>query len=446
LIELSNEKPIIKEIVFILFDNGTGISYFNAGTAEKVILPKEKRMFTTAKRAMRLLSVLIIIFIGGNSVLFAESEKPEDSKADIRKKLRETVIDYLEFNDIKVSEAVKRLSEEYEIKIILKLDKKGEEPTVGLALEKRNLYQVIYFLCKSAKLRFRVEKYAVVIQRDPFPEIPETGEEIQREKERDLLTQKNTLLTEQRLEKIIFPEIEFYGDHIFTVIRYLNRYSKRNDPDEKSIIVIAGFDKETADELPGISMEYSNISMKEILLRLCQSAKLKYKTQENVVILLTSENRKGLQKNSSSSAKPQKLVLIEARIFNKPKPDSPVSEYELVSAPKIITSPGHEAALNMTREHPVGGKKYIYGFIMTMSPTLNGDDIKLKGKISLSKAPQSYKNKDVDAYMTDKKEISYEINFKEPHKPYSITFKDGDKILEIAMTAMLIDQTGIPLK
>lgn len=40
---------------------------------------------------------------------------------------------------------------------------------VDLVLEKRNLYQAIYFLCKAANLKFRVEKYAVVIAAPNIP-------------------------------------------------------------------------------------------------------------------------------------------------------------------------------------------------------------------------------------------------------------------------------------
>ncbi|MBU8902193.1 MAG: hypothetical protein KOO69_05605 [Victivallales bacterium] len=39
----------------------------------------------------------------------------------------------------------------------------GGQSVVDLVLVKRNLYQAIYFLCKAADLKFRIEKYAVVI-------------------------------------------------------------------------------------------------------------------------------------------------------------------------------------------------------------------------------------------------------------------------------------------
>ncbi|MFA6714658.1 MAG: hypothetical protein WC082_08940 [Victivallales bacterium] len=40
---------------------------------------------------------------------------------------------------------------------------------IDLVLEKKNLYQAIYFLCKAANLNFRIEKYAVVIAAPNIP-------------------------------------------------------------------------------------------------------------------------------------------------------------------------------------------------------------------------------------------------------------------------------------
>jgi general secretion pathway protein D len=91
-----------------------------------------------------------------------------------------------------------------------------------------------------------------------------------------------------RLERIVFPNIEFEDADIFSVIRFLNRLSKRCDPDKVGISVIAGFDKKTADELLKVTMSFSNIPMSEVLRYLCQNVGLKYKIEEGAVILGTS--------------------------------------------------------------------------------------------------------------------------------------------------------------
>ena len=94
--------------------------------------------------------------------------------------------------------------------------------------------------------------------------------------------------TYAKLERIIFPNIEFDDADIFSVIRFLNRLSKRCDPDKVGISVIAGFDKKTADELLKVTMSFSNIPMSEVLRYLCQNVGLKYKIEEGAVILGTS--------------------------------------------------------------------------------------------------------------------------------------------------------------
>ncbi|MBU8902194.1 MAG: hypothetical protein KOO69_05610 [Victivallales bacterium] len=94
--------------------------------------------------------------------------------------------------------------------------------------------------------------------------------------------------TYAKLERIIFPNIEFDDADIFSVIRFLNRLSKRCDPDKVGVGVHAGFDKKTANELLKVTMSFSNIPMSEVLRYLCQNVGLKYKIEEGAVILGTS--------------------------------------------------------------------------------------------------------------------------------------------------------------
>ena len=116
----------------------------------------------------------------------------------------------------------------------------------------------------------------------------------------------------QRLEKIIIPDIVFNDADIFSVIRFLNRLSKRYDPDKTGVSVIAGFDMKTNKNLPKITMKYTKVSMKEILQRLCQTAGLKYKIEKNAVILLPDPAAKPIltEKESENAALTKKLKSI----------------------------------------------------------------------------------------------------------------------------------------
>jgi hypothetical protein len=91
--------------------------------------------------------------------------------------------------------------------------------------------------------------------------------------------------TIKKLENIVFPEIKFENADIFTVIRYLNSHGKRNDPDKKGISLTAGFDTKTAYGLTKVTMKYSNISMYEILNKLCNYTGLQYEIEDGAVVI-----------------------------------------------------------------------------------------------------------------------------------------------------------------
>ena len=90
-----------------------------------------------------------------------------------------------------------------------------------------------------------------------------------------------------KMENIIFPVIEFDDADIYSVIRYLNRNSKRYDPAGEGIGIVAGFTKETAAKLPKITMSLSKMPMSEVVRYICQATGLKYKFEAGVVIIGT---------------------------------------------------------------------------------------------------------------------------------------------------------------
>ncbi|MFA7230611.1 MAG: hypothetical protein WC071_05025 [Victivallaceae bacterium] len=92
----------------------------------------------------------------------------------------------------------------------------------------------------------------------------------------------------RKMENIIFPSVEFDDADIFSVIRYLNRNSKRYDPDQEGVSIISGFTKETADKLPKVTMSFAKIPMSEVLRYLTQGVGLKYKIDENAVVIGTN--------------------------------------------------------------------------------------------------------------------------------------------------------------
>ena len=240
---------------------------------------------------------VLSIFILSSNISFAAKNANEaassKSKQELRQKLKNTVIDRLEFFDTKVSKAVKILSERFKINIILKQtpQQKENEAIIDLLLVKKNLYEAIYYLCKSAGLKFKVGKNAVIIsyKSKPFTSTSRNAQLVEVEK-------KINLRAEKKLEKIYFKNVKLTNVGIFPVIKFINRYSKRNDHENLGISVIAGFDMKTARKLPKITMKYANVSMKELLRQLCQDTGLMYKVKSGAIILLpnSTENKKVL--------------------------------------------------------------------------------------------------------------------------------------------------------
>ena len=90
-----------------------------------------------------------------------------------------------------------------------------------------------------------------------------------------------------KMETIIFPNVEFEDADIFSVIRYLNRGSKRYDPAKEGVSVVAAITKDAAEKLPKITMHLSKIPMSEVVRYVCQCSGLKFKVDEGVVIIGT---------------------------------------------------------------------------------------------------------------------------------------------------------------
>ncbi|MGE4563745.1 MAG: hypothetical protein AB7F32_02655 [Victivallaceae bacterium] len=88
-----------------------------------------------------------------------------------------------------------------------------------------------------------------------------------------------------RMERIIFPSVEFDEADVLSVIRFLNNRSKVYDPDKEGINIIAGFDKSVADQLNRVTMSFSRIPMSEVLRYLCQDVGLKYKVDDGGIFI-----------------------------------------------------------------------------------------------------------------------------------------------------------------
>ncbi len=88
-----------------------------------------------------------------------------------------------------------------------------------------------------------------------------------------------------KMEKIIFPRIEFDKQDIFTVINFLKRYSQQHDPDGEGVQIMALIPRQDADKLPQITMVFNKIPMNDVLRYVCQATGLKYRIDNGVVVI-----------------------------------------------------------------------------------------------------------------------------------------------------------------
>jgi general secretion pathway protein D len=91
--------------------------------------------------------------------------------------------------------------------------------------------------------------------------------------------------THSKLESIIFQNVEFDDADIYSVIRYLDRSAKRNDPEQNNISIIPGFDNVVAATLPRVTMSFSRIPLSEVLRYLCKLVGLRFKMEQNTVVI-----------------------------------------------------------------------------------------------------------------------------------------------------------------
>lgn len=89
----------------------------------------------------------------------------------------------------------------------------------------------------------------------------------------------------EKLQKIIFNNLEFDGASITSVITHLNNLSKEADPDRVGVSIVSNLSSSEARGVGRISLSFDHIPMAEAIRYICLQANLKYKIEENAVII-----------------------------------------------------------------------------------------------------------------------------------------------------------------
>ncbi len=89
----------------------------------------------------------------------------------------------------------------------------------------------------------------------------------------------------EKLQKIIFDNLEFDDASITSVISHLNSLSKQADPEHVGVSIVSNLTNTETAEVKRITMSFDHIPMGEAIRYICLGANLKYKIEENAVII-----------------------------------------------------------------------------------------------------------------------------------------------------------------
>lgn len=106
------------------------------------------------------------------------------------------------------------------------------------------------------------------------------GDQIVEERGPQESSQEGKAKIYEKLQSIIIPEIDFGGANVNSIVIQLKRRSKELDPEKVGVNILF-----SSDTNPEVTLQFSNIPLGEVIRYLCQYAKLKYKVEENGVLI-----------------------------------------------------------------------------------------------------------------------------------------------------------------
>ncbi len=90
-----------------------------------------------------------------------------------------------------------------------------------------------------------------------------------------------------KLQKLIFDDIEFEEATISSVISYLSARSKQVDSEGLGINLVLQMTPDEAAKVPKVNMSFERIPMSEAIRYLCQSSGLKYRVEDKAILIGT---------------------------------------------------------------------------------------------------------------------------------------------------------------
>jgi len=90
---------------------------------------------------------------------------------------------------------------------------------------------------------------------------------------------------QEKMQRIIFENLEFDDASITSVVQHLNTLSKQADSEGTGISIVSNLSNAESAEVPRITMSFDHIPMLEAIRYICQGAGLKFKIEEKAIII-----------------------------------------------------------------------------------------------------------------------------------------------------------------
>ncbi len=144
-------------------------------------------------------------------------------------------------------------------------------------------YRKIYYVAKLRRYNEAIERLSEVEWKQtegilPTEVIrpPESGPKVSDDTRSSLY---------EKMQKIIFDQVEFEDASINSVIAHLQSRSKELDPDGEGVNLILSLKSSDPEQVPRITMTFDQMPMQEVIRYLCEGTNLKYRVEENAVLI-----------------------------------------------------------------------------------------------------------------------------------------------------------------
>jgi len=262
-------------------------------------------LFRRPEKIIKTIVCVLIVFLLGVNVSFAEAEGSVNKRERLIRKLRTIHIPVIEFEDAEIFSVIRflsRLSRRYDsnktgVTIVAGFDRKQVRnlPGVTLSLSGRSLtlMNVIELLCESTDYNYYIQENAVIISLSPPPKRIES-------KDTSLQKVLDIAATEKKLKETVIENVDF--DNL-TVEAAVKRFQKLANKHDMNIILSHTVNKDARKRV--VNMILPKRTFYQALYFFCRAVNLDFRIANNAVIISSPPPAAPKKQNANTDLRPQ---------------------------------------------------------------------------------------------------------------------------------------------